>query len=78
MDGLDEIDSLRHPMKLRAGDVLLLCSDGVGGVLSEDQLIECLSAPVPEEMCRRMHEMVIAAGRRYQDNYTALVVRCEY
>ena len=78
MRELRDVDCVLRPIPLMDGDVVLICSDGVGGVLSEDQLRECLSAPVPEEMCRRMHEMVIAAGRRYQDNYTALVVRCEY
>jgi len=78
MRDLRDIDYLLRPIPLMEGDVILICSDGVGGVLTEDQLKECLSAPEPEQMCRKMHEMVVAAERRYQDNYTALVIRCEY
>ena len=78
MRELRDIDYVLRPIPLMEGDVILLCSDGVGGVLNEDQLKECLSAPVPELMCRMMHEGIEAAGRRYQDNYTALVVQCVY
>ena len=78
MRELKDIDCVLRPIPLMDGDVVLICSDGVGGVLSEQQLLECLSAPAPEHMCRMMDEAVIAAARRYQDNYTALVVRCEY
>lgn len=78
MRELRDIDFNLRPIPLKDGDVILICSDGVGGVLTEQQLIECLSAATPEQMCRMMDEKVIAAGRRYQDNYTALVVRCEY
>lgn len=78
MRELRDVDYTLRPIPLMEGDVVLLCSDGVGGVLSEDQLKECLSAQTPEHMCRMMHEGVEAAGKRFQDNYTALVVRCEY
>lgn len=78
MRELIDVDCLIRPLPLMDGDVILICSDGVGGVLTEAQIYDCLSAPTPTEMCRKMHEGVVAAKRRYQDNYTALVVRCEY
>lgn len=78
MRELADIDALIRPLPLLDGDVILICSDGVGGVLGDQKLFECLSAPTPTMMCRKMHEAIVAAGRRYQDNYTALVVRCEY
>ncbi len=78
MRELRDVDYTLRPIPLMDGDVVLLCSDGVGGVLNEEQLNECLSAETPEQMCRMMHEGVEAAGKRFQDNYTALVVRCEY
>lgn len=77
MPQLRDVDYLLRPVPLTDGDVVLLCSDGVGGVLSEEQLKECLSENAPERMCRKLHEQVLKAGRRYQDNYTALVVKCE-
>lgn len=77
-DELDKIDASRRPLELAAGDVLLLCSDGVGGVLSEDELSACLMETSPALACARMEEYIRAAGRRHQDNYTALVVMCGY
>lgn len=78
MRNLRDMDYTLRPIPLMDGDVILICSDGVGGVLNEEQLRACLSAPTPEQMCLMMNEAVVAEGRRYQDNYTALVVRCEY
>lgn len=78
MRELRDVDYVLRPIPLLDGDVILICSDGVGGVLKEEQLRSCLSAETPELMCRDMHKGIVAAGRKYQDNYTALVVRCEY
>ena len=70
MDGLDEIDSLRHPMKLR------LCSDGVGGVLSMACLQDCLSHGRPADMAKELEREIGKCALKYQDNYTALIVQC--
>ena len=77
-DELDEVDASRRPMELAAGDVLLLCSDGVGGVLGEDELSACLAETSPALACSRIEERIHAAGRKHQDNYTALVIMCGY
>ena len=76
MDELDEIDYFRRPLKLTAGDVLLFCSDGVGGVLSPASLTDCLSYGSPEDMVRSMELGIKTCNLSYQDNYTALVVQC--
>ncbi|MDE5699626.1 MAG: serine/threonine-protein phosphatase [Lachnospiraceae bacterium] len=77
-DELEEVDALCRPWRVREGDVLLLCSDGVGGVLTEQTLLACLSEPSPEQACRRMEQEIQTQGRVHQDNYTALVVACRY
>lgn len=77
MQELSDIDFVRRPIPLMDGDVILICSDGVGGVLSEAYLLAALSEPTPAEMCRMINQGVVTAARRYQDNYTALVIRCE-
>lgn len=76
MDLVDDVDFLRRPMKLHDGDVLLLCSDGVGGVLTEETVRACLSNGVPEEMCAALERAVMLANNPYQDNFTALVIQC--
>ena len=78
MENLREVDDLRRPLKLHDGDLLLLCSDGVAGVLSEDTMVSCLRKNTLEEMSIALDQAVQNENRRYQDNYTALIVRCGY
>ena len=73
---LEETDSLRRPLALLPGDVLLFCTDGVAGVLDETILRNCLLDAQPEAMCRSIEEKIRTAGRKYQDNYTALIIQC--
>lgn len=76
MGGLSDMDGLRRPFPLQDGDVLLLCSDGVGGVMTEEQVLQDLTGGSAAEMCARLDQSVQRAGRTHQDNYTALVIRC--
>lgn len=77
MGGLSDLDYLRQTLPLRDEDILLLCSDGVGGVVTESQIIQNLSNNSAAEMCLNLDESVRRAARVHQDNYTALVIRCE-
>lgn len=74
---LDDVDYFRRPMKLEKDDVLLLCSDGVAGMLDESGLIQCLSCGRPAAACAAMDQRIVQADNPYQDNYTALVIRCD-
>jgi PPM family protein phosphatase len=60
---------------LRGGDVLLLCSDGLSGVVDAVQLAKALGRSDPDEAARRL----IAEARKQggPDNITAVVVRLE-
>ncbi len=78
MPGTPDVDGLLRPMGLRDGDVLLLCSDGVGGVLDQAALTGALSGPSASAACRAMDGAIARARRQFQDNYTALVIRCVY
>jgi protein phosphatase len=78
MTGMDDVDCSARPLPLKEGDVLVACSDGVGGVLDEDEMYRALMLEEAQEMCRCMEQGIIAHARRNQDNYTALVVRCMY
>jgi serine/threonine protein phosphatase PrpC len=61
---------------LRAGDVLLLCSDGVHGVVDDEHLREILMrTPDVEQAARAVIEAALDGGSR--DNVTAIVVRYE-
>lgn len=76
MPELDEVDVLRRGLPLDTGDMVLMCSDGVGGVLDEKEIIECMEGRTPEEACAMIKEAVLRANRPGQDNFTALVISC--
>ena len=78
MDELDDIDLFLRPFRLADGDVILICSDGVGGVLSEKTITEALSLSSPQIMCEALEQSIIAAAAPTQDNYTALVIQCSF
>ncbi|MDB5045374.1 MAG: serine/threonine protein phosphatase [Deinococcus sp.] len=58
---------------LKAGDRLLLCSDGLSGVVDERQLLELLSRPsTPDQIARTLVNAANDAGG--PDNITAVIV----
>ncbi|MBI2896315.1 MAG: serine/threonine-protein phosphatase [Deltaproteobacteria bacterium] len=61
---------------LRKGDTLVVCSDGLSGLVSADQIKETvLAVPEPIECCKRLTEMANSAGGH--DNITVIVARFE-
>ena len=61
---------------MKKGDILLACSDGVGGVLSPEEVSEALQKAGVEEMCSDLEARIISHNNENQDNYTAIVVKC--
>lgn len=78
MDNLEDIDYVHSPFSLQAGDSVLVCSDGVGGVLDEEQVYTCLCGQTAGICCKMLNEEIRQENRKYQDNYTALVISCNY
>lgn len=75
MVGLDEVDCSVRPLPLNPGDVLLACSDGVGGVLSPEEVAEALQKPAAAEMCSDLEMKVLSHNNPNQDNYTAIIIK---
>ncbi|MCM1293248.1 MAG: protein phosphatase 2C domain-containing protein [Bacteroides sp.] len=62
-----------HTNDVVAGDVFLLCSDGVSGVVGDDQLIELWSnSSISNEV--RMDLIASACAEKGHDNYSAYLV----
>ncbi len=72
VDELPEI-AVSAPMPLVAGDVLLLCSDGVWEPLGDDCLLESLQASRnPSQWVEQLDQQIKARAKPGHDNYTAL------
>jgi protein phosphatase len=68
-EALPDIQTLR----LEAGDRLLLCSDGLTGMVSDRRIAHLLrQQPTPEDACQALIAAANAAGGR--DNISAIVI----
>ena len=76
IDRLAEVDLNLRPMELERGDALLLCSDGISGVLTPPELLEAMSLE-PEEGCALLERMVLEKNVIGQDNYTGVLISCQ-
>ena len=75
IDHLKEVDLNLRPWILRPGDVILLCSDGISGVLSPPELSEAMSLK-PDQGCALLETMVLEKQIPGQDNYTGVMIAC--
>lgn len=72
---LEEIDQNVLPFPLRPGDRILLCSDGVYGFISEEEIKGVLSQH-QFHACERLIEKVLEQKHPFQDNITAILLDC--
>jgi protein phosphatase len=70
--GCPEIEVEVHKLQLEAGDLVLLCSDGLTEMLSDEKISQILKAePDPELACRQLVACANADGGK--DNITVVV-----
>jgi protein phosphatase len=66
-----------HDIRLESGDLLLMCSDGLHGVVAEERIVGILRDGAPnqplQEKCRELIEAARGAGG--PDNITAVLLR---
>lgn len=65
------------PLKLREGDRVLLCSDGLWGSLSDDDIVRMLSAAPVSEAVPALVETALATAGPRSDNVTVLAMEWE-
>jgi serine/threonine protein phosphatase PrpC len=76
-DTLTQIDRSAQPVHLRAGDRVLLCSDGLFKSVSEPDIEVALATAPPAEAATQLVEVTLAKDRPAQDNVTAVVIAAE-
>jgi len=62
-----------HPFPLEEGDTLVLCTDGLWGVVGDRELASIAQANPPAEACLKLVQMALERGG--PDNITVLVLR---
>jgi PPM family protein phosphatase len=62
-----------QPLPLRVGDSVFLCTDGLSGMLSDDELLAILASHAPTEACRSL--VGAAKARGGPDNITMQILR---
>lgn len=76
---MQDVNATVQEHRLAAGEVLLLCSDGLHTAVSDADMASILDAPGstdPQRACAALLEAALRAGAR--DNVTALVLRRRY
>lgn len=74
IENLRMIDRGTKPLDLKAGDKVMLCSDGVFNALGDDALTRLLrSAPAPDA-AQNMEQAVLSQNLLHQDNFTAILI----
>jgi serine/threonine protein phosphatase PrpC len=60
--------------EIEAGDVFIICSDGLTGHLSDDEIRDVVRSKRSQEACDMLIEQTLERGAR--DNVSIIVVRC--
>ena len=77
LDGSLKIDCNVKPIRLIQGDRVILMSDGVFGVLSDEEIVEAAGMPEIQMAGAMLEQHVLAKADPYQDNYTAIIMGFE-
>lgn len=70
---IHEVDYNIRPLKLRVGDVLLLCSDGISSFITDGEIAAALEFS-PTQACAHLEHYVRQQAHPKQDNYTGLII----
>lgn len=70
-----EADFAEAPIPLLAGDSLLLCTDGLHGYISDEEMLDAVVQNPPRQACQKLVDL--AKERGGSDNITIQVVRIE-
>jgi protein phosphatase len=72
MNSLEKVDRSLRATQLIEGDRVLLMSDGVFGVLTDEEILSAM-IHTPQESAVLLQEMVLNKQNPNQDNFTAII-----
>ena len=75
MKGSVTVDVPEAPVPLEPGDILLVCTDGLHGLVSDAELLEAATRNNPREACQQLVQM--ARDRGGPDNITLQIARLD-
>ena len=64
---------IEGPHEIKAGDIYVICSDGLSGPVSDREIGAVVSALSPKDACRFLVDLANLRGG--PDNITVLIVR---
>jgi serine/threonine protein phosphatase PrpC len=70
-----QVDAWRHDAPFDPGDTLMLCTDGLHGVVTDAEIADAAAGPDLEAACRRL--IALANERGGPDNITVVLARLE-
>ncbi len=73
LNPLHEVERNANPLVLQAGDKVLLCSDGIDGVLTAEEIMACLDNS-PMTAAQLLSDSTLQKQCANQDNLTAVVL----
>jgi len=76
LEQLTEVDQNARPFALESGDRILLCSDGLYGTLSEEEIAQLLLQR-PQEAAEALVNQTLAKEKHNQDNVTVAILALE-
>lgn len=72
----ETLDVDAHPVLAQAGDVMLLCTDGLSKVVADEEIARILANRRPFEATRELVNLALLRGA--PDNVSVVVVRTDY
>lgn len=76
MGEIKDVDAPASPLWLNPGDIVLLMTDGVYNALTTSEITQAMEEEDPEAIVAKIGMMIEAKDFENQDNFTAVIMRC--
>lgn len=77
LESLEKLDITMKPLPLNRGDSVILCSDGLYGSVTVQEILDVCNHLPAQEAAERLIEIAISKDHPYQDNATVAILTIE-